>query len=92
MDRNPKKMIVLYMDVSHNLGYPFERPYNKDENILGYILGSPYFGKLLSLLPIFTPCQDCVKHMGLIKGLPEIGRLFWGWLLILPISYTPLRR
>ena len=76
MDRNPKKMIVLYMDVSHNLGYPFERPYNKDENFLGSILGSPYFGKLLSLLPIFTPCQDCVKHMGLKKGFQKLNVYF----------------
>ena len=28
------------------LGYHFGGPYNKDYNILGSILGSPYFGKL----------------------------------------------
>ena len=27
-------------------GYPFKGPYNKDYNVLGSILGSPYFGKL----------------------------------------------
>ena len=29
-----------------NYGYPIEGPYNKDFSILGYIWGSPYFGKL----------------------------------------------
>ena len=32
--------------VSPNWGYPFGGPYNKDSNILGSILGSPYVGKL----------------------------------------------
>ena len=32
--------------VSQNLGYLFGGPYTKDYNILGSILGSPYFGKL----------------------------------------------
>ena len=29
-----------------NLGVPFGNPYNKEYNILGSILGDPYFGKL----------------------------------------------
>ena len=39
------------MVVSQSLaGYIFGDPYNKDYNILGSILGSPYFGKL--------PCSE----------------------------------
>ena len=34
------------MGVSQNWGYHFRGPNNKDYNILGSILGSPYFGKL----------------------------------------------
>ena len=34
--------------VSQNYGYLFGGPYNEDYNILGFILGFPYFGKLLS--------------------------------------------
>ena len=32
--------------LSQNEGYLFGGPYNKDQNILGSTLGSPYFGKL----------------------------------------------
>ena len=50
------------MGVSQNWGYHFGGPCNKDYNILGSILGSPYFGKLpysrfhfLFHYPFFTP-------------------------------------
>ena len=36
----------VYLRVSQNYGYLFGGPNNKDYNILGSILGSPYFGKL----------------------------------------------
>ena len=36
---------------SQNYGYHFGGPYNKDYSILGFILGSPYLGKL----PFFDP-------------------------------------
>ena len=35
-----------HMGVSQNQGYLFGGPHNKDSNILGFILGSPHFGKL----------------------------------------------
>ena len=34
------------MEVSQIRGTFFGGPYNKDQNMLGSILGSPYFGKL----------------------------------------------
>ena len=34
------------MGVSQNKGYHLGDPHNKDYNILGSTLGSPYFGKL----------------------------------------------
>ena len=37
--------INLYMGVCQVEGYHFGDPHNKDYNILGSILGSPYFGK-----------------------------------------------
>ena len=36
-----------YMGVYQNYGYLFGGSHNKDYSILGSILGSPYFGKLL---------------------------------------------
>ena len=45
-----------YMGVSQNLGYLIGGPYNKDYNILGSILGSPYFVKL--------PNRDTGKENG----------------------------
>ena len=36
----------MQMGVSQNYGYLSGGPYNKDYNILGSILGSPYLGKL----------------------------------------------
>ena len=56
------------MGGSQNQGYHFACPSNKDYNILGSILGSPYFGKL--------PYRDYI--IGVIQGLDKdfVGILF----------------
>ena len=46
-----------------NLGVPFWGPHNKDYNILGSILGFPYFGKLP---------YTCAKYT-LKPGSDELG-------------------
>ena len=38
------------MGVSQYSGYQYVGPYNKDYSILGFTLGSPYFGKPPNLL------------------------------------------
>ena len=43
----PNILQFLCIGLSQNEGYHFGGPYNKDYGILGSILGSPYFGKLL---------------------------------------------
>ena len=45
----PLDIPTVPFGVSQNYGYHFGGPNNKDENILGSILGSPYFGKLQNL-------------------------------------------
>ena len=39
----------LYLGISQNKGYRFEGSHNKDYSILGSILGSPYFGREITI-------------------------------------------
>ena len=41
-----QRLVEPLAEAFPKLGVPFRGPYNKDSSILGFILGSPYFGKL----------------------------------------------
>ena len=49
----------IYLEVSENWGHLFGGPSIKDCSMLGYILGSPYSGKLPLLPSLQTTCK---KH------------------------------
>ena len=56
------------------LGVPFWGPNNKDYSILGSILGSPYFGKLLYRLCGGGPIKGCTANLvqqGLLAQKPR---------------------
>ena len=50
--------VVQNMGISQNSGYLFGGPHNKDYNMSGSILGSPYFGEL-PCLPSTIRLRDC---------------------------------
>ena len=53
----------INLGVSHNLGYHFGGPHNKDYNILGSILEYPYFGKLPFMVPTIN-AYICDRTLG----------------------------
>ena len=58
------RLDLFNLVVSQNSGYLFGGPYNQDYDILGSILGSPYFGKLpfgLNMVPLF---QETLSLLG----------------------------
>ena len=51
------------LGVTHNLGYLFEGPYNKDYSICGSMLGFPYFESIISKpLPFRAVLYICSTH------------------------------
>ena len=59
LKRKPKLQPKLLMGSSPKLGVPFWGPHNKDDNILGSILGSPYLGKLILPYMSVSTCVLC---------------------------------
>ena len=59
------------------LGYHFGYPHNKDYSILGYILGSPYSWKLITIYVLFlVPGQRVEDHFdgcARAASVPDIG-------------------
>ena len=60
--------LKIYLGLSQNWGYRIGVP-NQDYSILGYTLGSTYFGKLAFLLPLYDPFEsphEAIKNQNLI--------------------------
>ena len=66
---------TLHMGVSQNYGYHFGGTNNKDYNILGSILGSPYLGKLP--YHVIDACGHVIRMVLLLaRGKPARTRMF----------------
>ena len=77
----------MHFVVSQNKGYPIGSPHNKDYNILGSILGSPYLGKLSFPQSVFK--HDSTQLKGKFQHSAETTPKTMTYRLTVTCNNTP---